>query len=81
MGGKDRSFGVTYQKIMVIWHLLNYKEMFPETLIYIRYVVIAIVISTTMLAIGLFYLTQLFSFLGFFFGYLPLFHPLYVCGT
>ena len=61
MGGKDRSFGVKYQKIMVIWHLLNYKEMFVVTPIYIRYVVISIALYTYMLVIELFYLTQLFS--------------------
>ena len=56
MGGKDTIFGVNYQNIMVIWHLLNYEEMFVGTPIYIRYVVISIVLFTSMLAIELFYL-------------------------
>ena len=51
-----------------------------ETLIYIRCVVLTIVIFTYMLAIELFYLTQLCSFLGCLFEYLPLFLPLHVCG-
>ena len=51
-----------------------------ETPIYIRYVVITIVICTSMLAIGLFYRTQLCSFHGCFFGYLPIFIHLQVCG-
>ena len=46
-----------------------------EKPIYIRYVVITIVIFTSMIAIALFYLTQICSFLGFFFEYLPLFIP------
>ena len=72
---KDARFGVKYQNILVIWHLLNYEEMFAETTIYIRYVVLTIVIFTSMLAIELFYLTQLCSFLGCPFEYLPLFIP------
>ena len=55
----DTSFGVKYQKFLVGWHLLNYEEMFVEAPIYIRYVVLTIVIFTSMLAIVLFYLTQL----------------------
>ena len=51
-----------------------------ETPIYIRYVVLTIVILTYMLAIELFYLTQLCSFFGNFFEYLPLFLPLHDCG-
>ena len=61
MGGKDTIFGVNYQNIMVIWHLLNYEEMFVGTPIYIRYVVISIVIFTAMFAIELFYPTQVCS--------------------
>ena len=57
MGRKDTSFVVKYQKFLVGWHLLNYKEIFVETLIYIRYVVIHIVIFTSMLDIELFYHT------------------------
>ena len=64
---KDTSFGVKYQNILVIWHLLNYKEMFLVTQIYISYVVISIVAFTSMLAIELFYPTQLLSFLEFIF--------------
>ena len=75
MGIKYTSFGVKYQKFLVGWHLLNYKEMLVETPIYFRCVVITIVIFTSMLAIELFYLTQLFSFLGCFFDYLSLFLP------
>ena len=51
-----------------------------ETPICIRYVVLTIVIFTYILAIGLFYRTQLFSFHGCFFEYLPLFINLQVCG-
>ena len=51
IGGKDTSFGVKYQNILVIWHLLNYKEMFVGTPIYIRYVVISIILFKSMLYI------------------------------
>ena len=64
---KDTRFGVKYQKLFLGRHLLNYKYMFAETLIYIRYVVITIVIYIYMLSIVLFYLKQLYSFIGFFF--------------
>ena len=47
--------------------------MFLVTQIYIRYVVIYIVLINVMLAIELFYLTQLGSFIECFFEYLPLF--------
>ena len=67
MGRKDTIFGEKYQKLIVGWHLLNYKEMFVETSILLWYVVIIIVIFTYMLAIEWFYLTQLCSFLGCFF--------------
>ena len=66
MGIKDTSFGVRYQKLLVGWHLLNYEEMFVETPIYIRYVVLTIIIFASMLSIGFFYLTQLHSYLGCF---------------
>ena len=49
--------------------------MFVETPIYIGYVVLNIVIFTSMLAIELFYLKQLCSFLGCFLEYLPIFTP------
>ena len=75
MGINDTSFGVKYQKLLLGWHLLNYGEMFTETPIYIRYIMILIVLFTYMLAIEWFYLTQLCSFLGCFFGYLPLLIP------
>ena len=72
---KDTRFGVKYQKLLIGWHHLNYEDMFVETPIYIRCVVLTIVIFTYMLAIGLFYLTQLCSFLGSFFEYLTIFIP------
>ena len=75
MGRKGKSFGVKYQDLLVTRHLLNYKEMFTGTQIYIRYVVISIILFTSMLAIELFYLTQLQSFLGCCFEYLPLVIP------
>ena len=58
LGRKDISFGVRYQNILVRWHLLNYEEMLAETQIYIRYVVLTIVIFTSILVIELFYLSQ-----------------------
>ena len=64
MGRKDTSFGVKYQGMLLRNHKLNYTDMFVVTQIYIRYVVISIVLITVMLAIELFYLTQLCSFLG-----------------
>ena len=75
MGGKDTIFGVKYQNILVIWHLLNYKDIFVGTHIYIGYAVISIVIFTSILAIELFYHTQLCSSLLFLFEYLPFFIP------
>ena len=44
MGIKDTRFGVKHQKLLVEWKPINYKDMFTETPIYIRYVVITIVI-------------------------------------
>ena len=67
MGRKDTRFGVIYQKILVGCHFLNYKEMLAETLIYKRYAVLTFFIFTSMLAIELFYLTQLCSFIEYFF--------------
>ena len=67
MRGKDTRFVLKHQNLLVGWHLLNYEEMFVETPIYIRYVFLAIIVFTSMLAIALFYLTQLFSFIGCFF--------------
>ena len=64
MGRKGTNSGEKYQNILVRWHPLNYEDMSVETLIYIRYVVLTIVVFTSMLAIELFYPTQLCSFLG-----------------
>ena len=63
------------KKLLVGWHLINYEEMFTETPIYTMYVVINIVIFTSILAIEVFRLTQLCSFLGCFLEYLTLFLP------
>ena len=57
VGIKDTRFGLKYQNILVGWNLLNYKEIFVETPIYISYVVITVVVFTSMLAIELFYLS------------------------
>ena len=80
MGRNDATFGVKYPKMLVSMRIRHYEEMLVEPPIYIRYVVLTIVIFTSMLAIGLFYLTQLYSFIGCFFEYLPLFLPLQICG-
>ena len=77
MGIKDTRFEVKYKNILVVWHLLKYKEMFMETPIYIGYVVITIVIFTSMLSIELFYLTQLCSFLGYLFEFFPYIFAVY----
>ena len=58
MGRKDTGFGVKYQNLFLTRHLLNYKELFVGTTIYIRYVVITIVLFTSMISIELFYFTQ-----------------------
>ena len=80
MGRKDTIFGVKYQNILLSIKILNYKDIFVETPIYIRYVVLTIVIFIFMLSIELFYCTQPSSFHGYFFEYLPLFIPLKVFG-
>ena len=80
MGRKDTSFGVKYQNILVEFHLLNYEDMFVVTPIYIRYVVLTIIIFTSMLAIELFYGTKLCSFHGCLFEYLYIFLHLQICG-
>ena len=77
---KGTSFGVNHKNILVTRQLLNYEDMFVVSSIYIMYVVIYIILFTSMLAIELFDLTQLLSFLGCFFEYLTLFIPLQVCG-
>ena len=51
MGRKDTIFGVKYPNLLVTRHLLNYKEMSVGKTIYIRYVVISIILFTSMLAI------------------------------
>ena len=55
----DIRFGVKYQNILVRSHKLNYTEIFVGNQIYIRYVVVSIVLVTVMLAIEIFYLSQL----------------------
>ena len=72
---KETSFGVRHKNLLVVWHLLTYEDISAETPICIRYVGITIVIFASMLAIELFHRTQLRSFLGFIFDYLPLFIP------
>ena len=67
MGRKDTSFGVKYPNVLVSMKTRNYKEMLVEPPIYIRYVVLTISMCTSMLAIELFYRTQLCSFHGCFF--------------
>ena len=74
-GNKGHNIWNEIPKTIVVRHILNYEEMFPETPIYIRYVVLTIVIFTSMLSTELFYLTQLRSFIGCYFEYLPLFIP------
>ena len=54
--------------------------MYVEPMIHIRYVVLTIVICTSMLAIELFYRTQPCSFHGCFFEYLPILLHLQVFG-
>ena len=51
MGRKDTSFGVKNQNLLVSMEILNYKDMFVETPIYIGHFVLTIVIFTSMLAI------------------------------
>ena len=53
--------------------------MFIGNKIYIRHVVISIILSTVMISIETFYLTQLCSFIGYLLEYLTL-SPLQVCG-
>ena len=65
LGRNYTSFGVKYPNVLLSMKIRNYEEMFVEPLIYIRYVVLTIVIFTSMLAIELFYNTQLCSFHGF----------------
>ena len=69
MGRKDTSCGVKYPNVLVSMKIRKYEGMFAEIPIYIRYVVITIVILTSMISIELFYRTELFSFYGCFFDY------------
>ena len=66
MGKKDTIFGVKYQNILLSIKILNYKDNFVETPIYIRCVVITIVTFTYMLAIELFTLHNLLHFMDVF---------------
>ena len=75
MERRDTRSGGKLQNILVRSNELNYREMSVVTQIYISYVVISIILFVSMIAIELFYLTQLRSFFGFFFEYLPLFIP------
>ena len=63
MGIKDTTFDGKLQCILGRINELNYTEMSVGTYIQIGYVVIYIFLVTVMLAIGLFYTTQLCSFL------------------
>ena len=65
MGRNDKSLGVNYQNVIIRWHLLKYKEMYVVTPIHIRYVVISIVLVTSMLSIELFILHNFVHLLGF----------------
>ena len=61
-GKKGHKLWSELPNLLVSMKILNYEDMFVETPIYIRYVVITIVIFTSMIDIELFYLTQLCSF-------------------
>ena len=63
MGRKDTIFGVIYQKLLVVWHLLNYEYMFAEPPIHIRYVVLNIVILHLCLPLNYFILNNFVHFL------------------
>ena len=80
MRRKDTIFGAEYQKLILVGcKILDYEEMFVETPIYIRYVVLTIVIFTSMFTIEIFYLTQKISFITCFFECLHLFLSLQIC--
>ena len=55
-GKKGHNIWKEIKNILVERHLINYEDMFVVTTIYIRYVVITIVLFTSMLTIELFYL-------------------------
>ena len=61
---KYAGFGVKYQNILVVRHLINYEEMFVSTPIYIMCVVVTILIFISMLAIEFFILHYFVPFLG-----------------
>ena len=63
MGIKDASFGLRYQNILLTRHLLNYKEMFVGTLIYISYVVISIILLYICCPLNYFILHKFVHFL------------------
>ena len=64
---KDTIFGGKLKYLLVRRQELNYTEMFVVAHIYWSRVFISIVIISVMLAIELFYPTQLHSFIGCFF--------------
>ena len=66
-GKKGHKIWSERSKPLVRIHQLNNKEMFVVTQIEIRYVVVSIVLFIVMLAIELFNLTQIRSFIGCFF--------------
>ena len=80
IGRKDTSFGVKHPNVLVSMKIRNYEAMFLKPAIYICYVVVTIVICTSMHTIELFYHTQPYSFHGCLFKYLPVFLHLQVCG-
>ena len=75
MGLKDTRFGRKLQYMLERRYEINFTDIFVVRNIYERYAVISIVLITVMLAIELFYSTQLNSFIGCYFDYLPLFIP------
>ena len=73
MGRKDTSFGGKLKYLLVRRKKLNHTEMLVGTHIYLKYVLTSIILITVMLVIGLFYPTQLHSFIECYFEYLPIF--------
>ena len=72
---KDTMIGEVLKYMFIRRNELNHTEMCVGTHIYLGFFVIFIVLDTVMLSIELFYLTRLFSFIGCYFEYLPLFIP------
>ena len=62
-GIKDSRLAVKYQNLLLRGKIINYKEMFVEPPIYIRYSVLTILICTSMLAIELFIVHNLLHFM------------------